>query len=420
MIARNAAQMLMILAVVAQSGRLSHADDQAAAPDANPPASQPATKPSAIAPEARELVDQMAEAYSKLKSLDLSGTLSKDFDVNGDAQKLNTTFTAAYGAPNKFRHTLKDGNEELTWGSTGAKAYAFQKSANVYITSDVDAGRVATEELPEPLAQLMPSQNPSIQFAVAKDPAAEIIRDAAAVTKADDTTLDGKPYQTLKVDLNDKRKTTLLVDPQTHLLREVRTDVKDMLEDKGTPGVKHAWIIVDYTTVSADGPLHDEQFAWKAPEGAHEQNSAGPTSPLVGKTAPDFKLDLLAGGQVSLSELKGSVVVLDFWATWCPPCRKSLPHLNKLYEDNKAGGAKVFAVNCQEEKGEVQNFVTKTKLTVPVLLATTDETIQAYEAHSIPTTVIIGKDGKVSKIFTGYGPDSAKQMDKAVAEALAK
>ncbi len=214
---------------------------QGVAPDANAPASQPTSQPTSIAPDAKQVVDQMADAYSNLKSLDVSGKLSRDFDVNGDARKMDATFTAAYGAPNKFRHTMKDGDEELTWGSTGAKAYAFQKSANVFVTSDVDAGRVATPDLPEPLAKLMPSQNPSIQFAVAKDPGVEIVRDAAAVTKADDTTLDGKPYQTLNLNLNDKRQITLLVDPQTHLLRQMRTDVKPLLDGRGTAGVKRRY-----------------------------------------------------------------------------------------------------------------------------------------------------------------------------------
>ncbi len=417
---RNAAQTLMVLAFFLQSSHWVRADVPVVAPDATAPATQPTSQPSSVAPEARQLIDQVADAYLKLKGLELSGTLSKDFDVNGDAQKLDTTFSAAYGAPNKFRHTLKDGDEELTWGSTGAKAYAFQKSANMFVTSDVDAGRVATADMPDPLAELMPGQNPSIQFAVAKDPAAEIVRDAAAVSKSDDTVVDGKPYQTLKMDFSDKRRTTLLVDPQTHLLRQVRTDLKPMLEEKGTPGVKHALIVIDYAKITADGPAHDEQFDWKPPAGAHEDTSSAPVSPLVGKTAPDFKLDLLSGGQVTLSDLKGKVVVLDFWATWCPPCRKSLPHLNKLYEDNKDGGAKVFAVNCQEDKADVQNFVQKEKLTVPVLLATADEIIQAYEAKSIPQTVIIGRDGKVTKVFVGFGGDSAKQIDKAVAAALAK
>ncbi len=178
---------------------------------------------------------------------------------------------------------------------------------------------------------------------------------------------------------------------------------------------------VDYTTVAADGPVHEETFAWKAPQGAHEDTSATAGSPLVGKPAPDFKLDALAGGQTSLSDLKGSVVVVDFWATWCPPCRASMPHLNKMYEENKASGAKVFAINCKEDKKDVKDFVDQHKLTVPILLCTSDELMQAYQVSGIPLTVIIGKDGKVAKTFEGYGGDAtAKQIDKEVAAQLAK
>ena len=91
-------------------------------------------------------------------------------------------------------------------------------------------------------------------------------------------------------------------------------------------------------------------------------------SDLAGKPAPAFSLTGMNGKVVSSESLKGSVYVLDFWATWCPPCVASLPHLDGIYKDFKDKGVKFFAVNEQEDKPTIQKFVSDTKLGIPVLM----------------------------------------------------
>ncbi len=429
MSSRSFARIVTLAAIALGSGVLLAED----APDVKfvaPPATQPAAteKPAAtakVSADARQLLDQVNEAYGKLKSLGLAGTLSSDIEAAGQKQQQSTTFTASYQAPNKFRHTLKDEKDEMTWGSTGEKAYSYLKSRNIYTSSDAARERTATRELPQPLSDVIPTQNPSLQLAVAKDAVAELTTGATELSKGEDTKLGDNNYATLNVDMKDKRRLTLLVDPQSHLVRQARTDVKPLLESRGTPDVKHAMITVDYTTVTPDATVQDQQFAWKPPQGARDLAAGGgggeeqsPATALQGKPAPDFKLTGLDGKSVALADLKGSVVIVDFWATWCGPCRQSLPHLNKLYDEKKAAGLKVFAVNLQEEKDEVRKFVDSTKLTVPVLLDTDGATAKNYAAQAIPETVIIGKDGIVKKVFVGFGPGTEAEMHKTVAALL--
>jgi peroxiredoxin len=180
-------------------------------------------------------------------------------------------------------------------------------------------------------------------------------------------------------------------------------------------------MVVDYTTVKADADasVKDDQFAWAPPQGAKdladappEGATAGAASELEGKPAPGFAIQDMNDKTVSLKDLKGKVVVLDMWATWCPPCRASLPHLDKLYDETKDKGVAVYAVNLQEDKDDVQSFIKQTNLKTPVLLDKDGKVAEAYKASAIPQTIVIGKDGNVATVFIGFNPEQSPQKLK--------
>jgi thiol-disulfide isomerase/thioredoxin len=104
---------------------------------------------------------------------------------------------------------------------------------------------------------------------------------------------------------------------------------------------------------------------------------------------------------VTLSGLKGRVVLLDFWATWCGPCRGWLPIVAKAHHDYAAKGLSVFAVNEREPESKVLAYLTKQKLDLPVLMDTGGQVGMAYQARSIPLTVLVGRDGKVARVMVG-------------------
>ena len=136
--------------------------------------------------------------------------------------------------------------------------------------------------------------------------------------------------------------------------------------------------------------------------------------------AANFTLASLDGQNTSLSSLRGKVVVLDFWATWCPPCRRSLPHLQKMSADPelKNKGLVVLAINQQEEVSKIRPFLEQEHYTFNVLRDTDGAVSRAYNVEGIPTTVIIGRDGNVRNVFVGFADESVKQVDDAVDAAL--
>ncbi len=128
----------------------------------------------------------------------------------------------------------------------------------------------------------------------------------------------------------------------------------------------------------------------------------GGSHPLDGKVAPDFTLPNLNGTSVSLSSHLGKdVVVLDFWASWCPPCRKGLPTLNSLAKALEGQSVAVYAINIRESTALVSEFARVEKLTLPILLDDTGLVADDYGVTTIPQTVIIDRAGNVHKVLVG-------------------
>jgi peroxiredoxin len=150
-------------------------------------------------------------------------------------------------------------------------------------------------------------------------------------------------------------------------------------------------------------------------------SSNGPSpNTQSGQPAPDFSLRSLDGQEIALSKLRGKAVVLDFWATWCLPCRKRLPHLQALAADQGLAGKGlvVLAIDEQENSWDIRTFLDKSGHTFTVLRDTDGSVARAYSVASLPMTIIIGRDGNIQSVIAAVTEDSESQLDSAVARAL--
>ena len=139
-----------------------------------------------------------------------------------------------------------------------------------------------------------------------------------------------------------------------------------------------------------------------------------------GKPAPDFTLRTVDGQTVRLSDRRGKVVLLDFWASWCGPCRASLPHIQEASESDSWAnrGLVVWAVNARQSAEDVGYFLGNNQYTFTALLDEDGTVMSKYGVRGIPMTVLIGRDGKVENVWVGYGDDSAREIDDAIDKAL--
>jgi len=181
------------------------------------------------------------------------------------------------------------------------------------------------------------------------------------------------------------------------------------------------------TALQLNPTIQKSVFAFNPPAGAkkaepakEDETARDDTNSLKGAEAPNFTLIDMEGNEVSLNSLRGKVVFLDFWATWCPPCRNSLPHTQALsqHEKTKSGDLVVLAVNAREDVDKVKKFMQDNNYSFRVLLDKDGKVLDSFKVRGIPTFVLIDREGKVAWVQVGFMPGSEKAMEEAVTQAL--
>jgi peroxiredoxin len=129
-----------------------------------------------------------------------------------------------------------------------------------------------------------------------------------------------------------------------------------------------------------------------------------------GQRAPEFSLPSLKGSTVTLASMKGKVVLVDFWAQWCEPCKKELPQLDRLAKDYAAKGVVIVAVNIDKQRENAERMVKQLGVSLPVLLDPAGSVAGTYDLPKMPTSFVIDKKGIVR--FVNEGFDGPKDVDR--------
>jgi thiol-disulfide isomerase/thioredoxin len=374
-------------------------------------------------PDARALLQKVTETYRGLNSYRFEGVMSITVGGGGSIpQSFEVPLLVAAERSGRARVDVRNPQMGMTLVSDGKQLVTFLPSLKQYTRKPAEA------PLDSAGALRSPPGSPLARYFQMLDglKSAEIVDDAP-VTVGGRTApcwvvrCDVTPPQALAADSSARAVATFWVDKSRSLV----------LHDSTTVSMRHpvtgAQMAMDQVTSfslgEVNGALPDSLFVFAAPAEAQEVQAFSmpgqqqAESELVGQKAPPFTLTDTQGRSVSLAAYKGRVVVLDFWATWCNPCRIEMPRVEKLHQELKNKGLVVMGINVAESPDLVKRFLSRTPYSFRILLDRTGMIGAKYKADAIPTLVVVGKDGLIKSYFRGVTEEN--RLRQVVSEAMA-
>ena len=145
--------------------------------------------------------------------------------------------------------------------------------------------------------------------------------------------------------------------------------------------------------------------------------SPASASNISGK-APEFTLKSRSGQNLRLSDYRGQVLLINFWASWCGPCRQEMPLLEDLYKRYNKLGFTILGVNVDTDSTKANNYLRDISVTFPIMYDTTNTVSKSYNVNAMPTTVIVDKNGNMRFLHQGYKPGYEKEYKKQVVQLI--
>lgn len=374
--------------------------------------------PSAASPEAVELPDLKApepmkgdgvellgkvmDTYAGLKSF--QATVAWEFVANGKDRATSERLVFIQ-PPNKHRLVAMTGSMEFNSVSDGKSVLEYAGTTGRYSWATPNIADATAENVKDfqlvgsLLFQLFRGQG-GMGRLVSKDQGVVLVPSSDPNFALVRFTATGRAGTTV---LKINRK-TLLVEQITSEYEPLVQETQNLPEEDR---LRSLIVTETFSNIKINEPMGPNVFATKAPAGVNvrDERKRNETNKLgvvaEGMEAPDFELKSLSGASVKLSSLRGRVVLLDFWATWCVPCREALPKTLAIHEKYGKDDLAVWTIT-NEERDLVEVFLKEQKLTsLPVLLDGESKAEKLFNVMAYPTYIVINREGEITRIFTG-------------------
>jgi thiol-disulfide isomerase/thioredoxin/outer membrane lipoprotein-sorting protein len=374
-------------------------------------ASAPVWGAPAPALSAQQVLARTADTYRGATGYAWRGTIATHMTIQGKAQDVANDVEAYYGGPSRARFETQANGTETLFLQAGDSVWSYAGGLGQYMVAPVNKDRPQS-----PLPGIDPfAPHPFAGYARIADgvQSARLLDDAAV-------TVDGRSVPTYVVDVAYDttvvpRDTLSSMAPKRFWIDRERFVV---LGDSLSLVRRHPSLPQPITIAQMASTTHldwgaapaDTLFAFNAPAGAARvaqlgkaQDTGGDEEhdPWIGKPMMEFALKDMNGVTRTLSQSRGKVVLLDFWATWCGPCRREMPTIQKLHQRYGAKGLAVFGIDCSEPRSTVASFVAKNRYTIPMLLDQGGIVQGKFQVDGIPTMFVLDKKGTIVAHFVG-------------------
>jgi len=365
--------------------------------------------------DAERILAKTVELYRGANSYADAGKVR--FLVQPDPAGLTweSPFSLTLKRPNKVRIGL----HEMTILSDGEQFYALTPRAPKQILRKPAPAALTMSDIYNdqvlPLdARQHPDVMPQLLLLLEEDPLESILYEAEAPVLVEPETIDGRLCHRIRAK-HPGGTIELWIDQESHVLRRMvhpDDEMKAALERSTGTQLEAMSLVAEFTGARLDGEIAAEAFQCVVPDGVDVVDALRlyDVTRLLGQRVPDFKFVDLEGNPVTRESLLGKIAVLDFWATWCTPCREGLPKLAKVYEQYKDNPNFVFlaiSVDGAETKDQaLLDLFAELKVDLPILRDTDQSAAHGLEVLDYPTTLILDAGGVVQSVDVGLVPNA--------------
>lgn len=367
------------------------------------------TPPVATVADPKALLEKVAETYRNLERYQFDFTLLTEIRSAAGRKSVETRIELTTIRPNKLRMLISGGLGELHVYSDGAVSWVFvpplkQYTRKLTAAAKETAGNGVSRFAATAMQVLEQFERISTSVQTARSLRTEKL-------EVGDTSVE---CLVVEVELEEqdpveKRVRTYWIDQKRHLVLKLVQFDNLSGEDANTLETE---ITTTFRRVDINPSIPDSSFVFKPPADAKEVEAFRQPRPAAietGSEAADFQLKDLEGREIKLKSLRGNVVLLNFWASWCGPCRLEMPVIEKLHQQFHGKGLRVFGVN-DEDIDTIREYVAEHEYSFPTLVDTDQQAIRLYRIRGIPTMVVIDREGKIAQYRLGLSRESELRL----------
>ncbi len=373
--------------------------------------------------QALEVLKRMAETYRSLKSYQFEGVMKRESKAEGYQQTREIPILKAAVLPDKLRI-------ERGWPKNKMVLVSNSQDSWLYLAQLRQYSRTNPGDIKRFLEQ-GPSDEPATfsalynSFVTQYANLTELVKQAR-ILREESLDLGGSAKPCYVVEINNRETEegrsernyprTLWIEKDRYLvLKEISGSRSESPEFEGMLETRQTLVL---SLAKINEQLPQDLFVFQPPAGTHEIQFAGIRQPrrrsLEGEIAKDFTLKDLKGDSVSLKSLRGKVVLLNFWATWCGPCRIEMPLIDHLQEEYRDQGLVVLGITDEAPELALK-FLAKIQISFAALTDPEQEVAVLYQVRAIPTIFVIGRDGRI--VYQGIGVSREEALRTALKDA---